>query len=176
MVARTAPPRVVCLLGRSDMVTMIEPCFLNLDEVVQSAGASLETGLDSDQVAERRSACGFNELEKPPSKPIWKLVLEQFDDTLVKVLVLAALVSFALAISEELDALRGSHPHADASVWSLLTLDSLKACKTQLKVSKCPYAGGQRKAPEDALYQPDLTPPRKLKIAWGEKAQRGALR
>ena len=113
--------------GSDIMVAMIEPCFLNPDEVVQSAGASLETGLDSDQVAERRTACGFNELEKPPSKPIWKLVLEQFDDTLVKVLVLAALVSFVLAISEELDALRGSHPHADASVWSLLTLDSLKA-------------------------------------------------
>ena len=48
----------------------------------------------------------------------------------------------------------------------LLTLDGLRACKQQLKLSKCPYTGGQRA--EDQVYQPDLVPVRKLKIAWGE--------
>ena len=48
-------------------------------------GVSLEVGLTSEQVEEARSTYGWNELEKAPGKPLWKLVLEQFDDMLVKV-------------------------------------------------------------------------------------------
>jgi hypothetical protein len=33
----------------------------------------------------RRAKYGFNELEKAPGTPLWKLILQQFDDTLVKV-------------------------------------------------------------------------------------------
>ncbi|QDZ25314.1 P-type cation-transporting ATPase [Chloropicon primus] len=89
------------------------------------AKEALAQGLSSDQVRERREKHGLNELEKPPSTPIWKLVLEQFDDTLVKVLLVAAIVSFVLAISEELEAIKEVHP--DANIWSLLSMDSLKA-------------------------------------------------
>ena len=48
-------------------------------------GVSLEVGLSSEQVEEARRKYGWNELEKAPGKPLWKLVLEQFDDMLVKV-------------------------------------------------------------------------------------------
>ena len=48
-------------------------------------GVSLEVGLTSEQVEEARRSYGWNELEKAPGKPLWKLVLEQFDDMLVKV-------------------------------------------------------------------------------------------
>ena len=48
---------------------------------VQNAAA----GLNSSEVEARRAKHGFNELEKQPGKPTWKLILEQFDDTLVKV-------------------------------------------------------------------------------------------
>lgn len=54
-------------------------------------------GLSAAQVAELRKSHGFNELEKEPGKPMWKLVLDQFDDTLVKILLAAAAVSFVLA-------------------------------------------------------------------------------
>ena len=57
----------------------------------------------------------------------------------------------------------------------LLTLDSLRACKKELKVSKCPYVGGSKNMPEDSVYQPELTPPKRLKIAWGEKQRLGEL-
>lgn len=39
----------------------------------------------SEDLEERRATYGFNELEKQPGTSVWKLILEQFDDTLVKV-------------------------------------------------------------------------------------------
>ncbi len=97
--------------------------------------ALLSEGLSAEVVEERRAAHGWNELEKPPSKPLWKLVLEQFDDALVKILILAALVSFVLALSEELEAVRAEsaahHRGGDGGIMadlaSLLSFQSLKA-------------------------------------------------
>lgn len=57
----------------------------------------------------------------------------------------------------------------------LLTIDGLKACKQQLKVTKCPYAGGQTHVAEDEVFQPELAPVHKLKVAWGEDNALGAL-
>ena len=58
-------------------------------------------GLSPSQVESSREAHGFNELDKEEGKPLWKMVLEQFDDALVKILLLAAAVSFGLAFVEE---------------------------------------------------------------------------
>ena len=58
-------------------------------------------GLTSDQVSTKRAEYGWNELDKEDPKPLWKLVLEQFDDTLVKILLAAAVVSFALAYFDD---------------------------------------------------------------------------
>jgi magnesium-transporting ATPase (P-type) len=48
-------------------------------------GVDVAKGLTADQVEERRERYGYNELKKPPSPSIWALILQQFDDTLVKV-------------------------------------------------------------------------------------------
>lgn len=66
------------------------------DDVCRTYGVDPKAGLTSAQVDKRRSEYGLNELEKEPPTPLWKLVLAQFDDTLVKILLLAAAVSFAL--------------------------------------------------------------------------------
>jgi len=58
-------------------------------------------GLSDAQVEKQREKHGYNELDQEEGKPLWKLVLEQFDDTLVKILLLAAAVSFGLALVEE---------------------------------------------------------------------------
>lgn len=42
-------------------------------------------GLSSNQVEARREKHGYNELEKASKASMWSLILEQFDDTLVKV-------------------------------------------------------------------------------------------
>ena len=70
-------------------------------DVCAELGVDPETGLDETKIAKLRSEYGFNELDKEEGKPLWKLVLEQFDDALVKILLVAALVSFVLAFTEE---------------------------------------------------------------------------
>lgn len=68
-----------------------------VDQCLQEYGVSVEKGLSSPQVEKRRQIYGWNELQKENGTPLWKLVLEQFDDTLVKILLAAAGVSFILA-------------------------------------------------------------------------------
>ncbi|KAG6523976.1 calcium-transporting ATPase 1, endoplasmic reticulum-type-like [Zingiber officinale] len=58
---------------------------------------SSEHGIRSDEVLRRQKFYGFNELEKHSGPSIWQLVLEQFNDTLVRILLVAAVVSFVLA-------------------------------------------------------------------------------
>jgi len=75
------------------------PWSVEAGAVLASLGSST-AGLTSAEVAERLARDGPNELPKPPRVPLWKLVLEQFDDSLVKILLLAAVVSLVLALSE----------------------------------------------------------------------------
>ncbi|KAH7542538.1 hypothetical protein FEM48_Zijuj02G0084800 [Ziziphus jujuba var. spinosa] len=56
-----------------------------------------ERGLSSDQVENQRKIYGWNELEKHEGASIFKLLLEQFNDTLVRILLAAAVISFVLA-------------------------------------------------------------------------------
>lgn len=57
----------------------------SVEQVADHYRVDLQGGLTDDQVAAAREQYGRNELEKQPGKPLWKLVLEQFDDMLVKV-------------------------------------------------------------------------------------------
>ncbi|XAR60524.1 Calcium-transporting ATPase [Bertholletia excelsa] len=54
-------------------------------------------GLSADEVKKRRQICGWNELEKHEGPSVWRLILDQFNDTLVRILLVAAVISFVLA-------------------------------------------------------------------------------
>ena len=54
-------------------------------------GVDSSVGLKADKVESKRELYGYNELTKPPGKPMWRLVLEQFDDMMVKVYMLVLL-------------------------------------------------------------------------------------
>ncbi|KAK1285659.1 Calcium-transporting ATPase 4, endoplasmic reticulum-type [Acorus calamus] len=54
-------------------------------------------GLSSDEVQRRLQIHGPNELEKHEGPSIWSLIVDQFNDTLVRILLVAAVVSFVLA-------------------------------------------------------------------------------
>jgi len=62
-----------------------------------------DRGLSKDQVKKNVDKYGLNELPAEEGKSLWQLVLEQFDDLLVKILLLAAVISFVLAFFEEDD-------------------------------------------------------------------------
>ncbi|EAT41829.1 AAEL006582-PC [Aedes aegypti] len=73
----------------------------SVEEVISHFRVDPERGLSLDQVKEYQKKYGPNELPAEEGKTIWQLVLEQFDDLLVKILLLAAIISFVLALFEE---------------------------------------------------------------------------
>ncbi|TXG73970.1 hypothetical protein EZV62_002549 [Acer yangbiense] len=69
----------------------------DVKECEEEYHVSRETGLSNAEAEKRRAIYGYNELEKHEGTSIFKLVLEQFNDTLVRILLVAAIVSFVLA-------------------------------------------------------------------------------
>lgn len=69
----------------------------SVEQCLKEYQVKLDKGLSTYEVEKRRETYGWNELQKEKGKPMWKLVLEQFDDTLVKILLVAAFISFVLA-------------------------------------------------------------------------------
>ncbi|KAH9518641.1 Sarcoplasmic/endoplasmic reticulum calcium ATPase 2 [Bulinus truncatus] len=73
------------------------------EEVCAYFGVDENVGLSEEQVKKNTEKYGPNELPAEEGKPLWELILEQFDDLLVKILLLAAIISFVLAWFEESD-------------------------------------------------------------------------
>jgi len=55
------------------------------EEVARELRVDVAVGLSEDEARARLARYGPNELAKEAGKPLWKLILEQFDDSLVKV-------------------------------------------------------------------------------------------
>ncbi|XP_028896924.1 calcium-transporting ATPase sarcoplasmic/endoplasmic reticulum type isoform X3 [Zeugodacus cucurbitae] len=72
-----------------------------VEQALNFFGTDAERGLTLDQIKTNQKKYGPNELPTEEGKTIWQLVLEQFDDLLVKILLLAAIISFVLALFEE---------------------------------------------------------------------------
>ncbi|KAE8704581.1 Calcium-transporting ATPase 1, endoplasmic reticulum-type [Hibiscus syriacus] len=68
-----------------------------IQECEKHYGVSRKLGLSSAEVENRRKIYGYNELEKHEGQSMWSLIIEQFNDTLVRILLLAAVISFVLA-------------------------------------------------------------------------------
>lgn len=69
----------------------------SVEECLKEYKVKLDKGLSTYEVDKLRETYGWNELKKEKGKPLWQLVLQQFDDMLVKILLVAALISFLLA-------------------------------------------------------------------------------
>ncbi|XP_057518077.1 calcium-transporting ATPase 3, endoplasmic reticulum-type [Amaranthus tricolor] len=67
-------------------------------EVLDFFAVDPSKGLSDSQVADHGRIYGRNVLPPEKSTPFWKLVIKQFDDLLVKILIVAAIVSFVLAL------------------------------------------------------------------------------
>ncbi|KAL2899129.1 Calcium-transporting ATPase 4 endoplasmic reticulum-type [Bienertia sinuspersici] len=73
------------------------PWTKDVKECEEKYGVSREFGLSSEEIEKRIQKYGLNELEKHEGPSVWRLILDQFNDTLVRILLCAAVVSFVLA-------------------------------------------------------------------------------
>ncbi|XP_030214788.1 sarcoplasmic/endoplasmic reticulum calcium ATPase 2 isoform X1 [Gadus morhua] len=73
----------------------------SVEEVYSHFSVNESTGLGSEQVKKLKERWGLNELPAEEGKSLWELVAEQFEDLLVRILLLAACISFVLAWFEE---------------------------------------------------------------------------
>ncbi|XP_064101506.1 calcium-transporting ATPase sarcoplasmic/endoplasmic reticulum type-like isoform X1 [Macrobrachium nipponense] len=71
------------------------------EDVLAQFAVDMSKGLTESQVKNSQEKYGPNELPAEEGKSLFQLVLEQFDDLLVKILLMAAIISFVLAWFEE---------------------------------------------------------------------------
>ncbi|KAH9255394.1 calcium-translocating P-type ATPase, SERCA-type [Batrachochytrium salamandrivorans] len=77
-----------------------QPWFDTGQEVVQKLRSHLATGITDEDAYSRLQLAGRNELPSADPTPFYQLVLKQFQDFLVLILLFAASVSFVLALLE----------------------------------------------------------------------------
>eukprot|EP00043_Microstomoeca_roanoka_P017279 m.180000 g.180000 ORF g.180000 m.180000 type:complete len:1004 (+) comp16608_c1_seq1:211-3222(+) len=78
-----------------------KPWKQSTQQILKSLDVEETKGLSDKQVEERLAKWGPNELPEEEGKSLLELVLEQFDDLLVKILLAAAIISLGLAFFEE---------------------------------------------------------------------------
>ena len=66
-----------------------------------SVGDFNKQGLNTSQVEESRRLHGENLLTPPARTPLWRLYIEKYNDPIIKILLVAALISFVLAVVEQ---------------------------------------------------------------------------
>ncbi|KAH7035374.1 uncharacterized protein B0I36DRAFT_429513 [Microdochium trichocladiopsis] len=72
-----------------------------IDKVLAGFGVSADAGLTDEQVNTLRAKHGKNSIPEEPPTPLWELILEQFKDQLVLILLGSAAVSLLLAFLED---------------------------------------------------------------------------
>jgi P-type Ca2+ transporter type 2C len=103
---RERPTQVSGAVGESsgaDGTVAAEAPWMAAEAVVDALGSDAGAGLGTSEAEERLAAWGPNELDEVPVRPVWRLLLAQFANTMIVVLLIAALVM--VAIGEVRDAL-----------------------------------------------------------------------
>lgn len=75
------------------------------DNTLSDLESNPETGLSEPEVQSRRKTYGLNELVERGAKPPWRILLEQFRETMVIVLIIAAVISGVLGDIKDLVAI-----------------------------------------------------------------------
>ncbi len=73
----------------------------SVDETLTALGTDLKQGLTTAEAQRRLSQVGPNELAERPRPGFWQLLLDQFNNFLIIILIVAALISLALGEVEE---------------------------------------------------------------------------
>lgn len=72
-----------------------------ISEILQTLKVDSTKGLSSQQVQERLTQYGENRLQEKKKRSIFERFLEQFKDTMILILIVAAVISFVVAIVEK---------------------------------------------------------------------------
>lgn len=72
---------------------------MSVEQVVEKLSTNLKSGLTTSEAEKRLAQYGKNELAKPTEKSLWERIKESFEDLLVRILLLAATVSFIIALT-----------------------------------------------------------------------------
>ncbi len=67
-----------------------------VEEVLQETGSDRTQGLTSQEVVRRQDRYGLNELEDRGTKSPWKILWEQFTETMVVMLIISAVITLLL--------------------------------------------------------------------------------
>ncbi|MGQ9598992.1 MAG: cation-translocating P-type ATPase [Anaerolineae bacterium] len=73
---------------------------MSIAEVAAALGADLERGLTEAEVRRRQAQFGPNELQEAPRRGFWRMLLDQFNQFLVLILIAAAILSAFIGWSE----------------------------------------------------------------------------
>jgi Ca2+-transporting ATPase len=73
---------------------------LNLSDAAAVQGTDLQQGLAQAEVSRRQAQFGPNELQEAPRRGFWSMLLDQFNQFLVMILIAAAVVSALIAWAE----------------------------------------------------------------------------
>ena len=73
------------------------------EAVVKHFGSSTKTGLNNAQAQAAAERYGTNELDKEEETSLWDKIKEQFEDLLARILLLAATISFLIALTGDGD-------------------------------------------------------------------------
>eukprot|EP00930_Biecheleria_cincta_P031203 TRINITY_DN2165_c0_g1_i2.p1 TRINITY_DN2165_c0_g1~~TRINITY_DN2165_c0_g1_i2.p1 ORF type:complete len:1036 (+),score=236.67 TRINITY_DN2165_c0_g1_i2:91-3198(+) len=130
------------------------PHCMSPEQVLKFYDVSVDKGLTSSQVQEQQ-AFGKNVLDEQEKKSLLALVLEQFEDSLVRILLASATVSFLLAFFDEEAAKEGMKAYVEPFV--ILTILILNAIVGVWQESKAEKALDALKklAPDNAFVLRD---------------------
>ncbi|MFT3859466.1 MAG: cation-translocating P-type ATPase [Aquabacterium sp.] len=78
------------------MTTPLPPYLLPASDVLQSLGTAAAHGLDAQTAAQRLATHGPNELTTTPPRPAWRKFLDQFNDPLIYLLLLAVVTTLGV--------------------------------------------------------------------------------
>ncbi len=73
--------------------TLEAPHAVSGDEVLRALSVDQQQGLSLAEVEQRRATAGWNELTEAPGVPAWRRFLEQFQEVVVLILIVAAILA-----------------------------------------------------------------------------------
>jgi len=83
---------------------MSKPVFcMSIDECLESLNTSLNKGISNSEVKALQTKYGLNELAKEEPESLFEKIKEQFEDILVRLLLISAVVSFVISIFSKFD-------------------------------------------------------------------------